>query len=80
MAKWRPALVKGRPRFKDPYMKALGNDSVLDRDGKTHATVDGNLFIYPGSGLELKPNEKGKIVLNCPRTIFFNCATGMRPC
>jgi hypothetical protein len=39
MAKQRPALVKDRPRFKDAYSKALGDDWVFDKDGKMHVTV-----------------------------------------
>jgi hypothetical protein len=54
MAKQRPAQVKGRPRFKGAYLKALGDDFSFDKDGKTYVTVDGLLFFNASSCLELK--------------------------
>jgi|AntAceMinimDraft_1070359.scaffolds.fasta_scaffold380805_1 hypothetical protein len=63
MAKQRPAPVKNRPRFKDAYLRVLGNEWLFDKGGKTYVTVGGLLFFYVGSGLELKHMEKGKIVV-----------------
>jgi hypothetical protein len=69
-----PRLVKDRPRLKDAYLKALGDNLMSDKDGKRHITVGGMLFFYAVKGIELKHMEKGKIVLD-----LSACATCLRP-
>jgi hypothetical protein len=46
MAKLRPALLKGQPRFKYAYLKPLGDDWVFNKDGKTHVKVGGHLPFF----------------------------------
>jgi hypothetical protein len=82
IAKKRSVLVKDRSSFKNAYLKALGDDWLFEKDGKTHFMVGGLLFFYPGIGLELNNMEKGRIVL--PRGRFWPparraCGRGERP-
>ena len=64
MAKRHPALAKDKGSFKPGHLKALGADWVFEKEGKTHITVDGLLFLYVGSGLELKEvDTQGKFLV-----------------
>ena len=64
MAKRHPALAKDKGCFKPGHLKALGADWVFEKEGKTHITVDGLLFLYVGSGLELKEvDTQGKFLV-----------------
>jgi hypothetical protein len=78
MAKRHPALAKDKGCFKPGHLKALGADWVFEKEGKTHITVDGLLFLYVGSGLELKEvDTQGKFLVL--KKDFVRVKGGRRP-